>query len=466
MTFKRRVQKLLLRLRALGPQLDRLAAWLFVKEAAGDTPVQAARGVIRLGLWTALACFGVGGLWSALAPLDSAAVASGLVVIDSNRKTIQHLEGGIVDEILVREGEQVKAGQVLVRLHETASKARLESLKNQHFAARAAEARLVAERDGLDAPDFSRMPSKSKEPDADEREVLANQQQIFNAHASAFRSQVSIIEQKIEEHKKEIEGLSEQVKAETRQIALLDEEIEPVRRLLEKGYSSKPRLIALQREAEQLRGMRGQNIASIAQARQAIDEAKLQIIGLKEQRMADTVKELKDTQLQIADLEEQIRTSADIHDRVLVASPLDGYVTGLNIHTIGGVISPGEKLMDIVPTGDRLIIEAQVAPHDIHAVHPGLIAHVRLTAYKTRHMPTVDGKVITVSADRISDPRTGNSYYLARIEADPDQLKKLEHVTLTPGMPADVLIVTGSRTLMAYLFDPITETMHKAFRED
>ncbi len=446
--------------------LDRLSRWMMVTPPGADDPLHASSRVLRLGVWSALAVFGVGGLWCATAPLDSAAVAPGQVVIHSSKKAIQHLEGGIVDAIYVHEGERVKAGQKLIRLHETASKAKLQAFKSQYFTARATETRLLAERDGKDIIDLAAMPFAAATHSAAETEILKNQEQIFRARMAANRSQVEIVQQKIAQHRQQIRGLNDQVAAQTRQLALLQQEIGPVRRLLAKGYSSKPRLLNLEQRTEELFGARAQNQAAIAQTEQAIAEAELQIVNFRQQTMAETVKELKDTQLQISELDEQIRTSTDVLDRVGVVAPLDGYVTGLNVHTLGGVISPGETLMNIVPTGDRLIVEAQVAPNDIDLVRPGLIAHVRLSAYKTRHMPLVDGTVATVSADKITDPKTGAGYYTARIEVDAKQLAALKNVKLTPGMPTEVLIVTGSRTLLAYLFDPFSETLRKSFRED
>lgn len=446
--------------------LDRLSDWLMVKPVAQDDPLHASSRVLRLGIWSAIAVFGVGGLWSATAPLDSAAVAPGQVVVNSSKKAIQHLEGGIVDAIYVHEGERVKAGQKLVRLHETASKAKLQAYKNQYFTARATEARLMAERDDRHEIDFSAMPFASATHSAEEMEILNNQSQIFRSRTAAAHSQVSIVEQKIAQHRQQIRGLNDQVAAQGRQLALLQEEIGPVRRLLAQGYSSKPRLLNLEQRVEELQGQRAQNLAAIAQTEQAIAEAELQIVNLRQQMMTDTVKELKDTQLQLSELGEQMRTSADVLDRVGVVAPLDGFVTGLNVHTLGGVVSPGETLMNIVPTDDRLIVEAQVAPNDIDLVRPGLIAHVRLSAYKTRHMPLVNGRVVNVSADKVTDPKTNAGFYTARIEVDAKQIAALKQVKLYPGMPTEVLIVTGSRTLLAYLFDPFSETLRKSFRED
>lgn len=438
--------------------------WMEAKDA--DTAAASAQGVIRFGLIAAFLLFGVFGAWAATAPLDSAAVASGQVVLNANRKAIQHLEGGIIDEIMVQEGDRVKAGQPLLRLHETFSKAKLEALRSQFFAARAVEARLMAERDGLAELAFPASLVTEAENDAERQEVLANQQKIFTANLAALESKTSILGKRITEYGHEIEGLRGQAESQAKEMEHIDEQVSIFKTLFAQGYESKMKLLDTQRQAEEIRGLRSQNVASAARAQQSIEEVELQIVNLKQEKMADVLKELKDTQLQLTGLNEQLRASRDVLDRVVITAPLSGYVTSLNVHTIGGVISPGEKLMEIVPIGDKLIVEAQVATQDIDVVHPGLMAHVRLTAYKTRHMPQVEGKVVTVSADRIIDSRTGTGYYLARIEVSQADLDRLKDVALTPGMPADVLIVTGERTLLAYLFDPLSGTLDKSLRED
>jgi HlyD family type I secretion membrane fusion protein len=449
----------------VGPLCDRIAAWMLRGEETADTPVHASRKVIRQGLWLAFVLFGIGGIWSALAPLNSAAVAVGQIVVDSNRKIIQHLEGGIIEAILVQEGQTVEAGQVLVRLQETASKSKLESLRHQYIVALATETRLMAERDASEAVDYTQAVAEAGSDAGAIREITENQDRLFKAHRSALQSQASILGKKINEYRHEIEGLSVQEKSQTSELKMLDEEIATVKKLLASGNATKTRLFELQRQSENLRGEHGRNIAASAQAEQAIAETELEIVKLQQQGLSEIVKELKDTQLNIADLKERIRASSDVFDRIAITAPLTGVVTNLSVHTIGGVISPGEKLMEIVPTGDKLIIEARVLPEDIDVVHPGLMAHVRLSAYKSRHVPTVSGKVMTISADRITDERSNTSYYLARIETDVRELANLQQVKLYPGMPADVLIITGSRTLLAYLFNPIMETMNRSFRE-
>ena len=450
--------------RRTGAWFDRVSDRIAPRETAGTSPTDVARGPILFGVWLMLGVFGIGGLWAAIAPLDSAAVANGQVVLDSNKKSIQHLEGGIVDEILVHEGMRVKKGQALVRLNATASKAQNDLYRGQYLSSLAVLARLKAERDMKNEVNFPEELTNLKNED-DVRDMIETQRRLFANRRESLEGQGKILGQKIEQSKREIDGLKAQISSANGQIGLLNEEITAVRTLLAQGNASKPRLLALERQSESLKGQRGENQAMISRAEQAMTESELSISAQKSDFMNKVETELKETQSKVSDLQERMRASSDIMDRIVIVSPIDGIVNGLAVHTVGGVIKPGETIMDIVPTKDKLIIEAQVSPQDIDVVHEGLIARVRLTAYKTRRVPQISGRVITVSADKFSEQRTGATYYLARIEVNQDELKKLKEVELTPGMPAQVLMVTGERTLLGYLTAPISDAMNSAFRE-
>lgn len=443
---------------------DRVCHYIAPQEPASESPMAMARLPILLGVWTMVVVFGVFGLWAGLAPLASATVSVGQVVLNSNRKTIQHLEGGIVDAILVREGQHIEAGQPLVRLNETSSKARLDLFKGQYRTMKAAEARLIAERDGASTIAFAKeLTDQQNDPAV--KEVLDTQRDLFNYRRKTLQSQIDILNKKMLQHQLEIKGLEAEVSAASTQISLLNEEIRVVGKLLKEGNALKPRLLALQRGAAELEGKRGENQAAISRVQQTIMELELSLTGQKADYLNKVVEELKQTQLQLSDLQEKLRASVDVMNRVVITAPLAGIVTGLSIHTSGGVIQPGEKLMDIVPTDDQLIVEAKIAPHDIEPVRPGLKARIRLTAYKSRFVAPVEGTVLNVSADRFSDPRTGESYYTARIAVDPKELEKDKGISLYPGMPADVMIITGERTLLAYLLSPIRDSFSHAFRE-
>jgi HlyD family type I secretion membrane fusion protein len=430
------------------------------------SPLSLARKSVRIGMICILLFFGVLVGWAAIAPLSSAAIAPGEVVVDSNRKTIQHLEGGIVEELLVKEGDDVRAGDALVRLNETQSKARLDLFEGQYYIAKASEARLIAERDGSKKISFPLELVEREEQYPEIAKAMESQRRLFDTRRKSLSGKIKVQRKKIRQYKEEIRGLQSQATSAENQIALLREEISVVKKLLEEGNAVRPRLLALERHVAQLEGERGEDLALISRANQSIAEADLNIINLRNDLMNLVNSELKDTQLQLSDLEERIRSSSDIMDRVVITAPIDGKITGMQFHTIGGVIAPGQPIMDIVPLNDKLIIEAKVKPNDIDAVREGMEARIRLTAYRARKVPTIIGKLIYLSADRFTDEASGLGYFLARIEVNPGEIEQIDHVELYPGMPADVLIVTGERTVLSYLFDPITDSFYHAFRED
>ena len=431
-----------------------------------ESPDKLATTAIRVGMWSFVMIFGIFGLWSAIAPLESAAIAVGSVVLDSNKKTVQHLEGGIVDQILVREGQMVKKGEVLVKLDETAATAQLNLLRTQSIAARATEARLLAERDNKAEVAFPEDLLAAEEQYKIVAENLDSQRRLFASRKKGVTGQLAILEQKVKQYAQEISGLNSQVRSASNQIGLLSQEIKTVKGLLAKGNASRPRLLALQRQAAALNGQRGEYKAQISRVKQSIAEAEIEKINLENQALNDVVAELKEVQVQVGDLSQRIKASSDTVNRIAIFAPISGTVTGLKVHTIGGVIAAGETVMDIIPQDDDLIIEARVNPQDIDLVRSGLIARVRLSAYKTRTVPLITGTVQHISADRFDDERTGVSYYLARITINAEEMAGLDgNVELYPGMPAEVLIVTGSRTFLSYLFTPISESFNRAFRE-
>ena len=433
---------------------------------SGNDVIDVARGPIRFGLWTLFVLFFVFGSWAAFAPLETAAVAQGSVVLNSNKKTIQHLEGGIISEILVHEGDFVQANQPLIKLDETGAKSRYNGLLSEVRTLRANELRLLAEREGKSTVEYND-PLLADAQNPDVKSILTTQTQLFEGRNKNVEGQVGVLQQKMEQSKEEIKGLQAEVAAAKSQIAYLNEETQTVKTLVEKGQALRPRLLALQRQASELLGRQGEYQAAIARAGQTIAQAEVEMLNVKNQRNNDVEKELHDVQTQYADFNERLKAAEDIKNRVVITAPQSGVVTNLAFHTKGGVIQPGVPIMEIVPKDDKLIIEAKVNLTDINIVHAGLPARVRLSAYKSRRVPIIDAKVTSVSADRVVDKNTNQAYYLARIEVDENEIKNqiAEHVELYPGMPADVLIVTGTRTLLSYLFTPIGDSMFRAFRE-
>lgn len=433
----------------------------------GNQPNEAmevSRKSIRFGMFVFVAVFIFFGAWAAFAPLHSAAIAEGTVMLAGNRKTIQHLEGGIIEEILVREGDLVAAGQILMVLDETTAKANLELIVGQYLAAKATESRLVAERDNLETIGFDHeITDNASKPEI--QTIIQSQQSLFESRKGAASGQVDILNQRIKQFDDEIRGLQSQESSTRSQLRLIKEEIDVVLKLLEKGQGTKPRLLALQRRDAELNGIQGEYIAQIAKARQAITEAQLEITNIRTKFLNEVVAELKETEVQLADLLERRKAAQDKLDRTVITAPSSGVITDLKFYTIGGVIGPGEKIVDIVPQDDKLVIEAHVALNDIDVVRPGQEARIRLRVYKTRKVPQVHGTVQQVSPDRFVNERTGQAFYKARILVDPKALEKLKDIELYPGMPTDVLIVTGSRTFLQYLIAPITDTLQHSFRE-
>ena len=446
--------------------VDRFATRLIPYDPNNQsTPEQRARPTILVGMALMVFLFGIVGLWAALVPLASGAVAQGKVILDSNRKEIQHLEGGIIKEILVKEGDTVAAGQVLLRMEDASAQARSNLIRGQYLTARAAEARLLAERDNRDTITFPAELTSLEPSDTQVREILETQRRLFSNRRDAVRGQIDVMNQKIAQSGDEIRGYREQVSAANSQIGLLGEEITVVQGLLAKGNALKPRLLALQRTQADMMGQRGQAQAMISRANQTINEAKIAILNQKNDYLNKANTELKDVQTQLSDLSEQGIAAGDVVRRIELKAPLAGTVTGLAVHTVGGVVQPGQVLMTLVPSDDKLVVEALINPTDIDVVQAGLKAQVRLTAFHIRSLRPVDGTVVNVSADRFDNERTGEAYFTARVEIPQSELKDLGDIKLTPGMPAEVLIVTGSRTMLSYLVRPIRESFGHAFHE-
>ncbi len=460
-------RELVQRLRNATSTIDRISNWLVPSyDTQGPTPESMARPMLVRGMWLTVIIFGSILAWAAIMPLATGAVAPGRLVVDSNRKDIQHLEGGIVQDILVKEGSRVKAGEVLVRLDPTTASARQGLIYSQWMAAKATEARLIAERDNADAVTFPASLLENSLKDKETEAAIDAQERLFVSRRDAVNGQINVLDQKIAQSGEEIRGLREQISSSSSQISLLDEEIQTVSQLLASGNAQRPRLLALERQKAAIVGQRGQAQAMISRVNQTINEAKIEKINLKNDFLNKVVAELKETQVQIATLEEQQRASDDVARRIEITSPIDGQVTGLRVFTKGGVIKPGDTIMSIVPIGDELTVEARVSPYDIEVVHEGLEAQVRFSGLSTRRFHPVKGTVITVSADRFDDQNTGEAFYVARIRIPKEEMEYFDGVALSPGMPVETLIVTGSRTMLSYLFRPINDSFSRAFRQD
>jgi HlyD family secretion protein len=427
-------------------------------------PLDDIRGPAIAGLVIVGMLIGGSTLWASAAQLASAAIASGTVAVESSRKTVQHLEGGIVADVAVRDGDTVAAGQLLVRLDDTRARATLDLFTAQYYDAIAREARLVAEQTDAKEIDF---PAVLTAADSDLRATKAviGQRGIFDARRGLMESKQSVLRQRVALLKEEIIGLRAQENAATRSLRLIAEEYTGVKELVDKGLERRPRLLNLERQTAEIEGKRGETLASIARANQSIAEVDLQLLALRNDTLNEVANDLRDVQKKISDLQEQMRTAADILGRMEIRASKSGVVVDLKVHTTGGVIAPGEALMYIVPRDDLLVIEAQVRPDDIDSVYPGLEAQVRLTAYRQKVTPTFKGIVTRVSADLFTDQRTGMKYYTAIVRIDEDSLRTAPEVALSQGMPAEVMILTGARSAFGYALAPIRDSFRRAFRE-
>lgn len=417
---------------------------------------------LRVGISIFVLVFVVFGLWASLAPIDGAAVAAGRVTVKSYKKTVQHLEGGIVSEILARSGDLVSEGQPLLIMDDTQAMAQLEVANAQFVSLLAIESRLKAERDNLDQitfPDILFSDELNAQPE------IAAQIQIFNARKSSLEGQVEVLEQQIEQLRTRDVGLRAVRESKLEEAAFYEEEIEDVRELLEQGFSDKLRLRELERNASRLRGDAAQLTANIASTEVEIGEARLQIIQLGREFLNDVVAALGDTQTNLKDVRERTVALQDIVSRTVVRAPVAGIVNGMQVHTVGGVISPGTPVAEIVPQTDELIIEAQVLPIDIDRVAEGQEATVRFSSFSSS-VPTIFGTVLSISADSQVDQVSGVSFYLARVEVTPEGMADLGDLVLLPGMPAEVFISTGARTFIQYLFKPFSNALARSFTED
>jgi HlyD family secretion protein len=412
-------------------------------------------------------CFVFGlGAWSTFAPLESAAIAFGTVESESSRKTIQHLEGGIIRAILVADGDAVRAGQTLISLEDTKARAEAQSLQGQLWDATAREARLQAEQHAEERVSFPAMLEMARNANPSVAAVLAGQQGIFETRRQVFQSQAAVNREKRSQVEKEIEGLRAQESAASRRIEIVREEAATVAMLVSKGLERRPRLLNLERETADIEGRRGEIVAQISRAEQVINESQATLLKLENDRQNEIAQSLREAQNQIFQIRERLQAADDQLLRTAVKAPEDGVVTDLRIHTPGGVIGAGAPLMDLVPRQDRLIVTARVRPEDIDVVRPGLSADVNLLPYNQRRVPRLKGTVAHVSADRLVDKRTDQPYYAAKIRVQDPRIAEIDGIRIIPGMPAQVFIKTGRGTVALYALKPLLDSFNNAFHED
>jgi HlyD family type I secretion membrane fusion protein len=418
--------------------------------------------VIGLGI---IAIFFLGfGIWAATAPISGAVMASGVIKVEANKKTLKSRDGGVIREINVAEGDKVSAGQVLIKFDDTNYKAQVEIFQNQYNTLLMQSARLQAEVIGSDLvipPELV-----ARRDDQGVMSAINVETTVYNARKSAYEGQLSILRQRISQLNSVKSGLDIQVNAIGEQLGYMREELRGYRVVLEQGYASKAIVNRLQRQLSEVQGRQGELLAEISRNRQQVGEAQLQAANLQQQRASESAGARTEAETKLIDLEARLKAVSEALALTEIKSPVEGYVFGLSQFTIGGVAAPGEPLMDIVPSNAPLIIAAQIRPNDIDQVSVGLKTQVTLQAYSTSKVPHLDAEVMSVAPDATVD-KNGNAFYVAMVRILPSELKKLAGVgQLVPGMQATLMIKTGSRTFLSYLFQPIRENVERSLREE
>ena len=412
---------------------------------------------------TSILIIGVAG-WGATAVISGAVVASGSLVVDSNVKKVQHLTGGIVGELRVRDGDRVRAGDIVVRLDETVTRANLAIITKGLDELMARKARLESERDGADTLVF---PAQllAGAGDLDRAAAIDSERKLFNLRRTARNGQKAQLQERIAQLQEEIVGLTAQQNSKAKEIALIERELAGVRELWRQNLVQLTRLTALEREAARLDGERGQLIAAAAQAKGKIAETALQILQIDQDIASDVAKELREVDGKIGEFVERKVAADDQLKRIDIRAPQDGTVFQLAVHTVGGVITAGDPIMLIVPEADNLSVEVRVNPQDIDRLQLKQKAILRFTAFNVRTTPEIEGTITRISADTSTDQRTGQSYYTVRIAMAADQVERLGDVKLLPGMPVEAFVQTGERTMFSYLMKPLHDQFVRAFRE-
>jgi HlyD family secretion protein len=419
---------------------------------------------VRIGLAALIIVGGGLGAWAAIAELAGAVVAGGTLVVESSVKKVQHPTGGVVGELLVKEGAHVEAGEIVVKLDETQTRANLQVVANGIDELLAREARLDAERNGITKVEFpEQLLSRISEPNVEK--AVTGEQRHFGFRLEAREGQKKQLRERIDQLKQQIQGYTEQTEAKKQEIALVKRELVGVRTLYDKQLVPETRINALEREAARLEGESGQLIAAIAEAKGKISEVELQMIQIDQDMRSQDAQEIADVRAKLSELTERKVAAEDQLRRVDIRSPQTGTVHQLAVHTVGGVIGPGEQIMLVVPDADALTVEAKVSPADIDQLTIGQIAALRFSAFNQQTTPELFGKITRIAADLTEDQRSGASYYVVRIGIDVDSLKQLQGLKLLAGMPVEVFIQTGSRNVLSYLLKPLEDQASRAFKE-
>lgn len=430
--------------------------------ASSDT-----RGIARKALWVLGIGFGGFLLWAALAPLDEGVPTPGMVTIDTKRKAIQHLTGGIVKEVLVREGDVVKEGQVLMRLDEAVSKANYESVRQRYLGLSAMQSRLKAEQTGAGRVNFQKDVLDAAAADPFMAQQVSNQRQLFDSRRQALQSDLQALQESMEGLKAQREAVQAMLVQRQQQLALLKEELSNTRELVKEGYAPRNRQMELERMVADVQANIADLTGNTIRITRAIAETTQRSLSRQSEYRKEVDSQMADVAREVqADAEKYVAQKADLQ-RVEIRSPSAGQVVGLAVQSVGAVVQPGQRLMEIVPDQQALLLETRIAPHLIDKVHAGLAADVRFSTFAHSPQLVVEGKVLSVSGDLLADPQNPQAaYFLARLEVTPEGMKTLGQRQLQPGMPAEVVIKTGERSLLKYLLSPLTKRMAGSMKEE
>lgn len=427
-------------------------------------PSDSASKYIAAGLGIIILFFGGFGGWALTAPLNAAVIGEAVVKVEGNRKSIQHIDGGIVKKLHVSDGDRVEVGDILLSLDDTEARAGFDILSQQYALLRAMEARLLAELNGREVVEFpSDLAARANEPEVSK--AMEGQRTEFESRKLALIGESQILDQRISQLREQIIGSEAQAASFRDQHRSVVNERNELDGLYKKGLVTRPRLLELERAAAGLEGQIASTDAAIASARQNIEELVRQIAQLRKNRTAEVTRDLSDAQSKLRDVTPRLHNAAAVLGRTEVRSPYAGKVVDLSVFSVGGVIGRGERILDIVPDRNSLVVEAHIHVEDISDLHPGMNAEVHFTSYKQRTIPLIHGTVTQMSADRLTDEHTGIAYYLATVAVNEEELGTSAEIKLYPGMPATVMIPTRERTAFDYLVGPLVSSFDQAFRQ-
>lgn len=420
---------------------------------------------IKLGLLVLVIGFFGFFIWAAFAPLDEGVPANGIVSVESKRKRVDHLTGGIIEKILVREGDQVKAGQELIQFNEVQAKAALNATLNQWRNASATESRLQAERAGLKSITFDEeLARHSTDPEV--ATIVKTQNELLRARRAALKGELAIVRESVRGLEFQLRSLEQLKIGREKQLRLFNEQLDSFIRLHSQGFVSRNQLLTVEGQLAELQSKQSEDLADIAGINARMAEFRMRGAQVDIAYRRDIEGQLAEAQKNVSTFAERLISLRDTHERLMVRAPVDGIVVDLAFHTAGSTIKPGDRILDIVPAGDALIVETRILPQYIDRIHAGLPADLHFDAYMARaERPVVRGEVILVSADSLVEPRTGEQYYSARVAVSPAEMQKLGNLLLQPGMQATVMIKTGERSLLTYLMRPFLRRFTSAMRE-